>query len=594
MTDTEYTRNRCEDRVRERSEVVLWALIAVTALTVRLAGLGRAPLSAAEARQATGAWHAATGQGVPVEGYSPLLLVGNSLLFWVCGGSDALARFLPAVFGSALALTPMLLRRRLGRAGALASGAYLAISPTALVASRQLEGTAMAAAGTMVFLGGLNQFFEADKRGWLAFAAIGLALAVVSGAATYGLLVPLGVAWAFGRRIWPYDRPEEDAKCAAERLGADGTRFLLVFALAALVLSTGLGWNPSGTAAVGSLLVDWVHRCRAVEVPAASPVTLLVVYELLGLALGLGGLAWGLWRGQHLVVLLGLWAGLAVVLLLVMPGRAPTDLLWVVVPLAMLSGLGVQGVAGGQWSGNAAFRWTYAVMVLILWAQVYLMLASYAAFGRAADIVVALVIVGLQAFVGVGCGFALGLDATVRTAAAATGVALLALMVSAGSRVAYGRPGDPREALLNRPTPVNVRDLVETLRVVSWRERGTPTTLDFVYEASENSVLAWYLRDFEMARRVDDLSELHAGERGAIVLTVDGDEGKGSPPGAEYAGQGFPLERQWTPRAVGCRFWEADCSLAFSWFLFRDGPPLPEPELRAILWRSVDGSGVER
>lgn len=121
-----------------------------------------------------------------------------------------------------------------------------------------------------------------------------------------------------------------------------------------------------------------------------------------------------------------------------------------------------------------------------------------------------------------------------------------------------------------------------------------PTTLDFVYAAPEDSVLAWYFRGFERARRVDELTELRAEELAEVVVTIDQRVRPADSPGADYVGQAFPLERRWTPQALECRLWEGDCRPAVRWFLFRDEPPLPEAELLATLWRRVDPETSER
>lgn len=583
--------NRPPDRAIERYEIAFWAVIVGIALAMRLAQLDAALLSAPEARGASAAWRAATGQGMPVSDYSPLLFAANSLLFVLFGASDALGRFLPALFGSALVLTPMLLRRRLGCVGALGSGLYLAISPTVLVVSRQLDGTALAAAGAMGCLGGLNRFLETDRRRWLAFAAVGLALSVASGAAVYGLFVPLGVAGVLVSRLGP-DRWAARARSGLSRLRPRSAQFVLLFGLALVAFSTGLGWNLSGIGAVGDLAVEWFGRFHSVGVRAASPFMLLVVYELCGLIFGLGGLIWGVRRGLFSAALLGLWGGLGALLLALMPGRAPTDLVWVVLPLAMLAGIAVEAVARDRWDSGAGTRFVYAGLVLILWAQVYLTLARYVTYGERADLVLVLVLAGLQVLLGLTFVLALGPPTTVRTAAAATGVALLSLTLSAGWGVAYRCPADPREPLLSQPTAVNIRDLVETLDGLSWQETGMPTTLEFVYEAPSESVLAWYLRDYGSARRVDHLSELGADGLGQTLVTLDGDQA--APPaasGTEYVGQSFALGRRWVPSSIGCRFWEASCTVRLDWFLFRDGPPLPDAESEATLWRRVELPG---
>jgi hypothetical protein len=244
-------------------------------------------------------------------------------------------------------------------------------------------------------------------------------------------------------------------------------------------------------------------------------------------------------------------------------------------------------MAQGYWSARPRLRAVYAVLVLILWVQAYLMLARYATYGDRADLAIVAVVVGLQVLLGLSFGFVLGLGGTLRTAGAATGTALLALMVSAAWGVGYRRTSDPREALVREPTAVNVRDLVVTLQELSWEQTGIPTTLEFVYEAPADSVLTWYLRDFEMARRVERLGELDPDEIGSTVVTMSKNETADPdslPTG--YTGQDFTLGRRWwTPSSMGCRFWEPGCSMAFDWFLFRDGPALPEPDWYATLWR---------
>ncbi|TET51854.1 MAG: hypothetical protein E3J64_06110, partial [Anaerolineales bacterium] len=177
-------------------EAAAWIGVALLSLALRLVALDAAPLSASEAGQATLAWRAVAGQSMPgAESYSPLLFSANALLFWLFGASDSVARLLPALAGAALALTPVLMRKRLGRVGTLAAGCYLAISPTALFASRQVDGLMIAALGAMLLVGGLIRFSESRDRRWFLLGAAGLAVTVASSPSSYGLLVGIGLAW---------------------------------------------------------------------------------------------------------------------------------------------------------------------------------------------------------------------------------------------------------------------------------------------------------------------------------------------------------------------------------------------------------------
>jgi uncharacterized protein (TIGR03663 family) len=596
-------------RISLTYEHVLWALIAVVALVMRVARLDTAPLNATEAREAVLAWRAATGQGVPLAGYNPVLLATNSLLFMLFGAGDALARLLPAVFGTCLALAPMLFRgsdpdRRLGRVGALVSGLYLAISPTALVASRQLDGMVVAAAGAMALVGGLVRFLESERRGWLVLAAVGLALGVTAGASVYALLLPLALACVILSQLRLGTRLNI-SEPAVSRVARHAPRLLLTFVVALLLFATGLGWNLPGLGASGRFVAEWIGRFRPAPDPAVSPLTLLAVYELGIVVFGVGGLIWGALRRDPAALLLGLWGGLEVLLLALMPGRVPTDALWAVVPLAMLSGwtierlvdrsssaIGLAPSPGPAWM-IGAIRTVHFAVVLILWGHAYLMLARYASFADRADLVLALITLVLQGLVGLSFGMIVGWDAVLRTVARGTAVVLLALTLRAGWRVAYRRPNDPREPLLSGPTPLNVRDLAQTLEDISWQETGMPTTLAFTVEAPQNSVLAWYLRGFDEARRVDRLGDLAADEVESVVVTAGRDETVISFTGREYAGQDFPVRRQWTPRDLGCRFWESGCHTAYGWFLFRNAVPLPEADRWATIWRASELSRGE-
>ncbi|MFQ6101721.1 MAG: hypothetical protein ACE5OS_10885 [Anaerolineae bacterium] len=559
-------------------ETVLWALIALIALALRLSHLDAAPLNVREAREAMLAWRSVTGQGMPQADYSPLLFAANALLFALCGAGDGLARLWPALFGSALALTPLLLRRRIGRVGALVTGTYLAFSPTALFASRQLDGAVVAAVGGMVLLGGLARFFDTERRPWLTLSAGGLALAVTSSPSAYGLLLALGLAWLGLAWAWPGKH--------VSRLTFHVSHSFLVFLLTALALSTGLGWNLSGLGAAGDLLPAWIARFGPVSNPAPSALTIIAIYEPLALLFGLGGLVGAIRRVHRFGALLGMWAGLEALLLTLMPGRVVLDTLWVILPLAMLTGIAMEWLVQslrrwGAWLGEGL----YVPVVLILWVHTYLVLARYAERGIPTDLVMVLLVAILQVLLATIFALAMRFDAALRGVVVGTGILLLALTLSAGWRVAYVRPADPREPLVREPTAVEVRDLVRTLRDLSWHETGIPTVLPFTFEAAPDSVLAWYLRDFSAARRVESVEEAEETDRVLVTsrrdLELTGD--------VAFAGQDFALRRSWNLAEIGCTWeWPPHCNAAVKWLLLRRAPSLPVADQWAVLWLRQD------
>ncbi|MDY7079952.1 MAG: hypothetical protein SXV54_23985 [Chloroflexota bacterium] len=577
-------------------ETALWIIAGIVALAMRLIHLDAALLNEREAHGAMLAWRAVTGQGMPVADYSPLLFAVNALLFALCGAGDVLARLGPALFGSLLALTPILLRQRIGRVGALVAGFYLAFSPTVLVASRRLDGAVVAALGGMVFLGGLVRFFDTNDAGtndtgerlWLILSAGGVALAVTSSSSAYGLLLALSLAWLGLAWAWR-------SGAHVPRSAFHVSHPLLAFLLFVLAFSTGLGWNPAGLGAVGDLLPAWIARFGPAPNPVASPLALLIVYEPFALLLGLGGLVWAIRHRRRFSALLGVWAGVGYLSLILMPGRAVLDVLWVLLPLTLLTGVAVERFARsllerGEWLSEGL----HVPVVIILWVHLYLVLIRYAfsVSGDVADLALALMVVALQGLLTVMFALATKFDAALRAVAAGTGIVLLVVTISAGWGVAYVRPADPRELLVDEPIATGVRDLEQTLRDLSWRETGVPETLPFTLEAApDDSVLAWYLRDFSAARRVEHLNV--GEETSAVLVTRQRDLPLTNVVGdAEAVGQDFVLSRTWDPLEIECTWgWPPHCKAAVGWALLRKTPSPPTPSQWAVLWWLQDGGG---
>ncbi|MFL7793784.1 MAG: hypothetical protein AB8I69_16695 [Anaerolineae bacterium] len=576
ITSTSSSRTKAAPRITV--EVVLWISVGVIAVVLRLVNLDAAPLAAPEAREAMLAWRAVTGQGMPDGGYSPFLFAANVFLFALCGASDALARLWPVLFGSALVFTPLLFRQRIGRVGVLAAGLYLAISPTALFASRQLDGAVMVAFWGTVFFGGSLRFIETGNKNWLTSAAVGLALAVTSAPSAYGMLLSLGLAWLGFGWSWPIGR----VRWLWARINPHLGRALVAFLLAVLIFATGMGWNLSGVGATGDLLSAWISRFGMITI---LPLVSLIIYEPLGWLAGLVGLAWFVWKKRRLGLLLGLWIGVALLLLVVASPQTSMRAVWVVLPLALLSGGAVEAVV----QNRRAFRrwrreWLYACIVLVLWIYLYLRLMSYGLYGKPLDLIVGILAFSLPlllALLAITFAATSGDDREVRTeivggagsalrgAAAGSGIALLLITFSIGWGCAQVRPADPRELLVHESTAVEVRNLVQSLQDLSWRETGLPTTLRITYEAPADSVLAWYMRDFGSARRVDDLRELEPWEWNTVLVTLNRDWAFDLPEGVDLVGRDFALSRSWSPQKLGCFFEWPPCSGAVEWLLHR-------------------------
>ena len=86
-------------------ESVLYVIAFILAAALRFIQLGALPLSDTEAQWALQAFKVAQGTR-PLLGSQPIYLLPTSLLFFLFGTSNFLARFVPALTGSALILVP--------------------------------------------------------------------------------------------------------------------------------------------------------------------------------------------------------------------------------------------------------------------------------------------------------------------------------------------------------------------------------------------------------------------------------------------------------------------------------------------------------
>jgi len=560
-------------------EAALWTALVLIAAALRLTDLAAAPLGTAEAEQALAAYRVAHDVGGASAG-PPLLFHLNTLLFALFDGGDGLARSVPALAGVGLVLTPLLLRRYLGRWGALGTGLLLAISPTFLFASRTLEGTVPAALGVMLLVGCAARFLDTWRSSLITLGGLGLALALTAGAGAWGLLLGLLIALAGGLWVWR-DQVEWIWPMVRPALGWGA----LVCGLGVLGLGTGLGLNPAGLAAVGDQFLAWLARFGLSGGGSPpSPVLLLLAYEPLTLLLGLVGLALALRRRHGMGLLWAFWTAVGGAQLALMPGRRPTDLLWVLLPLAGLGGLAVEELARslethGRWLNEGL----YLPVSLVLWVHCGLSLSRYSHTGVEADRALAVLTVVLQVLLTGAFGFAVsvpepdeepgqalrrGVATALRAGGLSLGLILLAVTLSTGWGVAHLRPADPRELLVGEPIAPEVRTLTAVVERVSALNTRAESGLPVTFLGEPDPSLAWALRRFDQ-RVVERLSAQEWQSPLVIAPTQEA-----LPAG--FFGEAFPLRRAWTPQWGGRE--------TVRWWLYRETSAPPATVEQVALW----------
>ena len=216
-TETVLPQEAVEPEEREapwaRWELLAYLLILLAALSLRLWDLGGQALHHDESLHAIYSWYLYEGRGYlhdPMM-HGPFQFFGTASVYWLLWDSDAMARLLPALFGTVLVALPLLLRCHLGRSGALVTSVLLAFSPTMLYFSRFARNDIYMAVWTLALVAFMWRYLDTRKTRYLVLAAAALAFAFATKETAYILVAVLGsylfihaatdvVPWLLGRR----------------------------------------------------------------------------------------------------------------------------------------------------------------------------------------------------------------------------------------------------------------------------------------------------------------------------------------------------------------------------------------------------------
>jgi len=315
----------------------------ILALSLRFIRLGALPLSDAEAEWALQAFHLAQGTR-PLLGSQPIYVLPTGLLFFLFGTSNFLARFIPALAGSALIFVPYLFRGRLKPIPSLLLAFFLALDPGLVSLSRQ-SGSLMPA---------LTFLLLAWAFWWLGrprAAGIFGGLALLSGPAVWAGLLGLGLAWIL-RRTMETPAPgvededtepslQTEAGQVVERIRRENLRTALIFGGATILLAgTMFLLSPNGLSAWLSALPVYLSGwVRPSGVTVGRLLIALLAYQPLALLFGIVAVVRGWRQRRKRYIRLNLWLLTALLVVLFYPARQVGDLAWSLVPLWALAAL---------------------------------------------------------------------------------------------------------------------------------------------------------------------------------------------------------------------------------------------------------------
>lgn len=553
-------------------ESLIYAALLGAALGIRLIHLGGAGLTDLEAVRALTALQISQG-GAAVTGDQPGYTALTAAVFVLLGAGDFLARFIPALLGSLIVLVPAAFRGLLGRRAALVLGLFLAFEPGLLAASRMADGAVMAVVMLPLAL-------AAYRAGKPALAGICGALALMAGPLVWEGLILFGLAaWLSGLRPLAHDSESSGSP-------ADWKHLLLWLAGTLAVVGSLFLTQPANLGGIFNALVNyargWTHGYTL------SPLLLglaLLVYQPLGLALGLTGVISGLRRKDPVDAFLSRWLLVALVLVLFYPGHAYTDLIWVVLPLwALASRQLARWMIRPVAAGDRAPAWGLAALVVILGVFIWLSLAGLVSntnwlagvednantvriyFARI------LIAVALMILTGILIGWGWSYRAAGR--GLALGWVIMLAFYNSGAGVQAAGLGRLAQNELWRAEPAvqDARLLARTLDDLALRKTGQRAMLDVSVAGFDQPALRWLLRDTPAATFEPAIPRV--GQPALLITPMQTDLGLSE----AYRGQDFRWQTRPLWMELSAREW-------LNWLLFREAR---SETVTLMLWARMD------
>ncbi|MFN8494179.1 MAG: glycosyltransferase family 39 protein [Caldilineaceae bacterium] len=618
-------------------ERLLYGILVLLAVGMRFVGLGEQPLNPLEVANAWPAWLTAWAIQAPntPTPTSPLLYSLHTILFWITGGSDALARCLPALAGVAVVWLIWYWRDWLGRTTALFAAFLLALDPWQVAFSRLADGAILSVALGLLTLIGLTHWLhlttaEAKQSRWQSIIAVSVGLLLVSGAQAWSF-VPVIALFVF---LFSRTNAATDEPMVAD--GEERTFFgfsrsaLLLFVGAAVLGATGWLTRPEGLGLISSSLTVWLGELlgwSAVRYSFGWPFIRLLVDQPLLLIFGIIGLV-QLWLAQSalasaasaaeqdgvstvqiletpsaacdpqwsLFLILWLCWGLILALL---PGRNPASLLMIELPLLLATAHLIDVILQQYRPAFASRESGLVVLMLVILLISALFWATAFVAHRQIDSTLAkttLLIVALVLLLVVAFAFWSDRAQTRFVIGGMGGVLLLLLTIASSWQLNQQFDITHPNGFFAESTHPDVRRLATDIATLSAQRNGdaNEAPLQVQMAAQPDPVLGWYLRNMHRLSWV--LAPGATNDQALPMVITLSDKADTQDLLPKYMGAHYNTHVRWLPSALlnvnsdaqageskTDQYWSQKLQPFLRWMIHREVKPLP-PADSVVLW----------
>ena len=231
-------------------------------------------------------------------------------VFFLFGDSEFTLRLGMVIFGSALILAPMLLRKQLGDVGALLTAVMLTFSPALFYFSRFARNDILMAVFVALLVVAIWRYIEERRYRWFYIAAAVLGISMATKESAYIFVVIFAAYFAWVTRYEIRDVLLGNMKLS--EISPSGHILVLLVGLSAPFYAAGIGLFQ-GLIGVTLAAVEGTPNVPTGAPDGATATAIAAVITLLTFAVGVGIGAWWNWR-RFWVALAIFWAIYAVVM----------------------------------------------------------------------------------------------------------------------------------------------------------------------------------------------------------------------------------------------------------------------------------------
>ncbi|MHC1740877.1 MAG: hypothetical protein AB9897_07180 [Anaerolineaceae bacterium] len=555
-----------------QKEVFYYCLFFVLALTLRFLQLGALSLGDLEANNALQAYQISR-SGLVTVGGQPGYVIFTSILFFIFGNNEFWARFFPALFGAGLVLTPILYKKWLGEKGALILAFFFVLVPGFVALSRTATGTIIGVVSLVAAVG-----FLLNQRSILAGIFAGIAL--LGGTAIWPGLFGLLISFGLFRLTQIGSKKENSSEDELTPSKINWKTFGICIIGTLIIFGTTFMLQPKTISGLGTSIVNYFQSWGKDGAGASIKVLLISLFidQFFVILFAFWGAISGDQKSRSPKIFLGIWSIISLLFTLLNPSRQVVDLVWVLLPLYTLAGIGLVDLfkffTKGEWLVKL-FQ-MIATISLIIFSILNLLgtVTGSSAFSSDTNKSILGILLPLALLIVVTLLVGWGWSATGARQGLFLGVGLLLLMVSFGStwKAAGLGPRPVAELWRSDPLPVGKDLLQKSVQELSLWNTGQKNGIEVIVVAQNHPSLQWIFRDFPNAKQNDLLanSETPALIISEIDYSLDNTQ--------VYRGQSL----LWTTTVD---FEQMSAKEWVTWYDFRQGPVLSK---ELLLWARND------